>query len=57
MKNTFARLFVLALALTGFSAATITSHSQTKSTNVAAAKANCMPAPMCLPSSGGAGCW
>lgn len=58
MKITLVRLSVFALALTGFSASTVVSYSQTRNTQVTAPHPGyvCGPVPMCPPSSGGAQC-
>ena len=58
MKTTLVRFSVLALALTGFAASTVVSHSQIRPTHVNTPRASFIggPAPMCMPSSGGVGC-
>ena len=51
--KTFVRLSVVALALTGFSASTVLSHSQKLSSHANGTRANIvidMPAPCCPPS-------
>ena len=48
MKNTLVRLSVLSLALIGFGASSIVSHSQNTAT-VAKANVRPMQMPMCLP--------
>ena len=45
MKTLFVRLSVLALALTGFTASTITTQAASKS-------GNSVPVPMCTPGTG-----
>ncbi len=53
MKTTFVRLFVLALASTGFAASTVVSHSQASHATVSArGQITPQPFPMCPINSG-----
>lgn len=58
--KTMIRLSVFALAVSGFAASSVASHSQKLPSHASATHANIvinMPAPMCPYNSGGVGCW